>query len=59
MFVIGASGKVGSATVQVLPSNYTDEVEIHAGVHNPDKAEKLKESSNVSIVQAKICGKKS
>ena len=41
-FVIGASGNVGSATVQVLSSKYADKVEIRAGVRNPDIADKLK-----------------
>ena len=52
VFVIGASGNVGSATVQVLSSKYADKVEIRAGVRNPDKADKLKSLPNVSVVQA-------
>ena len=42
VFVIGASGDVGSATVQALSAKYSDKVEIRAGVRNPDKADKLK-----------------
>ena len=42
VFVIGASGNVGSATVRVLSAKYSDKVEIRAGVRNPDKADKLK-----------------
>ena len=54
VFVIGASGNVGSATVQVLSSKYADKVEIRAGVRNPDKADKLKSLPNVSVVQAEM-----
>ena len=42
VFVIGASGLIGSATVQALSAKYSDKVEIRAGVRNPDKADKLK-----------------
>ena len=42
VFVIGASGNIGSATVQALSAKYSDKVEIRAGVRNPDKADKLK-----------------
>ena len=54
VFVIGASGNVGSATVQVLSSKYGEKVEIRAGVRNPDKADKLKSLPNVSVVQAEM-----
>ena len=54
VFVIGASGNVGSATLQVLSSKYADKVEIRAGVRNPDKADKLKSLPNVSVVQAEM-----
>ena len=37
VFVIGASGSVGSATVQALSAKYSDKVEIRAGARNPDK----------------------
>jgi len=52
--MIGASGNVSSATVQVLSSKYADKVEIRAGVRNPDKADKLKRLPNVSVVQAEM-----
>ena len=42
VFVIGASGLIGSATVLALSAKYSDKVEIRAGVRNPDKADKLK-----------------
>lgn len=52
VFVIGASGIVGSATLTSLSANYADKVEIRAGVRNLEKAEKLKAIPNVTIVQA-------
>ena len=57
VFVIGASGSVGSATVQALSAKYADKVEIRAGVRNPDKADKLKTIAGVSIVQAEMGAK--
>ena len=54
VFVIGATGNVGSATVQALSAKYASRVEIRAGVRNPDKAEKLKSISNVSVVKAEM-----
>ena len=54
VFVIGASGNVGSATVQVLAEKYINEVEIRAGVRNPDKADKLKAIAGISIVKAEM-----
>ena len=54
VFVIGASGKVGTATVQTLSTKYDDKVEIRAGVRNPDKAETLKIIPNVTIVKAEM-----
>lgn len=52
VFVIGASGLIGSATVQALASKYTEKVEIRAGVRNPDKADRLKGVEGVNITQA-------
>ena len=54
VFVIGASGSVGAATIKNLSENYAHKVEIRAGVRNPDseKAGKLKSLSNVTVVQA-------
>ena len=52
VLVIGASGNIGTATVAALSAKYADKVEIHAGVRNPDKADKLKTIAGVSVVQA-------
>lgn len=54
VFVIGASGYIGAATVQSLASKYSDKVEIRAGVdlRNPDKVDKLKAIPGVTVVQA-------
>ena len=57
VFVIGASGNVGSATVQALSAKYADKVEIRAGVRNPEKAEKLKGLPGVTVVQAEMGAK--
>ena len=54
VFVIGASGNVGSATVQSLSARYSDKLEIRAGVRNPNKADKLKGLKGVSVVQAEM-----
>ena len=54
VFVIGASGNIGAATVAALSAKYADQVEIRAGVRNPDKADKLKSLANVTIVQASM-----
>ena len=52
IFVIGASGNVGSATLQALSDKYAGKFDIRAGVRNPDKADKLKSLAGVSVVQA-------
>jgi len=52
VFVMGASGNIGSATVSALSSRYSDAVEIRAGVRNPEKADNLKTLQNVKIVKA-------
>jgi len=52
VFVIGASGNIGSATVRSLASNYEDKVKIKAGVRNPERAELLKNLPGVVVVQA-------
>ena len=57
VFVIGATGIVGNATVSALAAKYTDKVEIRAGVRNPDKADKLKAIAGITIVKAEM-GKK-
>ena len=54
VFVIGASGLVGSSTLKVLSEKYSDTVEIRAGVRNPDKAEKLKSLPNVAVTRAEM-----
>ena len=54
VFVIGASGNVGSATVQVLAEKYASKVEIRAGVRNPDKADKLKAIAGITVVKAEM-----
>lgn len=52
VFVIGASGNVGAATLAALSTKYVDKVEIRAGVRNPANAEKLKGLQNVTLVAA-------
>ncbi len=52
VFVIGASGKIGSATVRNLSSKYREKVDIKAGVRNPENAESLKDLPGVVVVQA-------
>ena len=54
VFVIGASGNVGAATVAALSSKYADKVEIRAGVRNPESA--LKGLSGVTLVAAEMGG---
>lgn len=51
VFVIGASGQVGTATLSSLSAKYADKVEIKAGVRNLEKAGKLKALPNVTVVQ--------
>ncbi len=57
VFVIGATGNIGSATVQSLSSKYADKLEIRAGVRNPDKADKLKGLAGVTVVKAEMGAK--
>lgn len=57
VFVLGASGMIGSATCKSLSEKFGDVVQIRAGVRNPDGAEKLKELSNVTVVQASMADK--
>lgn len=54
VFVIGASGNIGSATVIALAAKYADEIEIRAGVRNPDKADKLKAIAGITVVKAEM-----
>ena len=39
VFVIGASGQIGTATVQALSTRFSDKLDIRAGVRNPNKAD--------------------
>ena len=52
VFVIGATGSIGSATVQALSDKYAGRFDIRAGVRNPEKADKLKALPGVTVVQA-------
>ena len=52
VFVIGASGNIGLATLQVLSTKYADKVEIRAGVRDPEKADKVKALTGVNVVKA-------
>ena len=54
VFVIGASGQIGSATVQALSTRFSDKLDIRAGVRNPDKADKLKGVKGVTVVRAEM-----
>ena len=52
VFVIGASGNIGFATLQTLSTRYSDQLEIRAGVREPSKADKVKALPGVTIVKA-------
>ena len=54
VFVIGATGLIGTATLTALAEKYADKVEIRAGVRNPDKADKLKAIAGITIVKAEM-----
>lgn len=54
VFVIGATGNIGSATVATLASKHGDKLDIRAGVRNPEKADKLKGLAGVTVVQAEM-----
>ena len=56
VFVIGATGNIGSATVAELASKHGGKVDIRAGVRNPEseKADKLKGLTGVTVVQAEM-----
>ena len=54
VFVIGASGNIGSATVQALSTRFSDKLDIRAGVRNPDKADKLKGVKGVTVIRAEM-----
>ena len=52
VLVIGASGNIGLATLQVLSTKYADKIEIRAGVRDPEKADKVKALAGVNVVKA-------
>ena len=52
IFVIGATGNIGSATLKALSGKYAGKFDIRAGVRNPDKADKLRGLAGVTVVQA-------
>ena len=54
VFVIGASGTIGKATVQALSLGYGQKLHIKAGVRNPEKAKELNELVGVTVVQAEM-----
>ena len=54
VFVIGATGSIGAATVTELANKYADKLDIRAGVRNPEKADKLKALPGVRVVQAEM-----
>jgi uncharacterized protein YbjT (DUF2867 family) len=58
VFVIGASGNIGSATVTALAAKYGDKLEIRAGVRNPDKAADKLKIPGVTVVKADMGGDK-
>ena len=53
VFVIGATGSIGAATVLSLSREYAERAEIRAGVRHPEKAAKLK-LPGVTLVRAKM-----
>lgn len=52
VFVIGATGSVGAATVRSLAAKYGDKIDLRAGVRDPEKAEKIESLAGATIVQA-------
>ena len=56
VFIIGATGNIGSATVTELASKHGGKLDIRAGVRNPEseKADKLKGLAGVTVVQAEM-----
>eukprot|EP00118_Oscarella_pearsei_P021056 m.234011 g.234011 ORF g.234011 m.234011 type:complete len:175 (+) comp40102_c3_seq5:901-1425(+) len=52
VFVIGASGFVGVATVRTLSAKYADTVDIRAGVRDPEKATSLQGLSGTTVTKA-------
>ena len=54
VFVLGASGMVGKATVNALSKNFGEKLDIRAGVRNPEKVAEFKTLQGVKIVQAEM-----
>ena len=54
VFIIGASGQIGSATVRALSTRFSDKVDVRAGIRNPDKADKIKGIKGVTVVRAEM-----
>ena len=52
IFIIGATGSIGAATVTALSSKYADKVDIRAGVRSLEKADKIRNLPGVQVVQA-------
>ena len=52
VFVIGATGNVGTATVTSLSAKYADKIDIRAGVRSLERASTLKAIPNVTVVRA-------
>lgn len=52
VFVIGATGQVGSVTLRNLAAKYVDRVVIRAGARKTEKADKIKSLAGVALVQA-------
>ena len=57
VFVIGATGKVGSATVRTLSKRFNDKLHIRAGVRDLKKADKFVGLPGVSVVRAEMGAK--
>ena len=54
VFVLGASGMVGKATVNALSKNFGEKLDIRAGVRNPAKVPEFKSLQGVKVVQAEM-----
>ena len=54
VFVMGASGNVGKATVNALARNYGEKLDIRAGVRNPEKVPEFQSLQGVTVVRAEM-----
>ena len=52
--VLGASGKIGKATIQCLSSKYSDKFDVRAGVRDPHKSPDLAKLPGVTVFQAEM-----